>query len=328
MILLAGGAGYIGSHVNKLLARQGRQTVVFDNLSRGHADFVKWGRLFRGDLGDIERVRACFQEYPIRSVMHFSALAYVGESVTAPLPYYQNNVADTLTLLKVMREFEVSRLVFSSSCAVYGTPQQVPIAEPQERSPINPYGRSKLFVEQILQDCDRAYGLRSVCLRYFNAAGADPEGEIGERHDPETHLIPLVIRAAVGLEEKVRVFGGDYPTPDGTCVRDYVHVNDLAQAHILALEALESGGASAQYNLGLEHGFSVMEVIQAVRNVSGRDIRVVTEPRRPGDPPVLISNSTRAREALKWNPAFRSLNEIVKTAWDWHLRDREANFPG
>ena len=320
MILIAGGAGYIGSHTNKLLSRRGIPTVVFDNLSLGHREFAKWGSLFIGDLSDKEQIRSCFRQYPTQAVMHFSAFAYVGESMTQPAKYYQNNVLNTVRLLEVMKEFAVSRFIFSSSCAVYGTPAELPITEGHPRLPISPYGRTKLMVEEILKDFDAAYGMKHISLRYFNAAGADPEGEIGEWHDPETHLIPLAIQAALGLRRDVPVFGTDYPTRDGTCIRDYIHVNDLAEAHIRALDHLLATGRSDSFNLGNGDGYSVREVLRAVEGVSGRPLGRIETDRRPGDPPVLISKSEKAHQILGWVPRFSDLETIIGTAWAWHSK--------
>lgn len=321
MILVVGGAGYIGSHANKLLNLMGCKTVVFDNFSRGHRDFVKWGSLNKGDLADIEQIRACFQKYPIDAVMHFSAFAYVGESCTHPYLYYNNNVSNTLNLLKVMVEYNVNKLVFSSTCATYGIPTKVPICEDQSQSPINPYGKSKLMIEQILHDFDRAYGLKSICLRYFNAAGADPECEIGERHQPETHLIPCVIHTAMGIKKEISIFGKNYNTPDGTCIRDYVHVNDLADAHVRAMNYLEQENQSEQFNLGVGKGFSNLDVVKAVKEISGNEFIVNFDPQRPGDPPILISESKKARNVLGWCPIYQDLDTIIRTAWKWHLQD-------
>lgn len=320
MILIVGGAGYIGSHVNKLLTRKGFKTVIFDNLSRGHREFVKWGELFEGDLLDIHRIRSCFKNYQIEAVMHFSALSLVEESIQQPERYYLNNVIGTLNLLQAMREFGVRHFIFSSTCATYGFPERIPILEDHPQRPINPYGWTKLIIEQVLKDYKRAYGLKHVNLRYFNAAGADPDGEIGELHHPETHLIPLVISAAIGLNKEIKIFGTDYPTQDGTCIRDYIHVMDLADAHIKALHYLMDKGKSDSFNLGNGNGHSVREVIEAVRRVGKRDIKVVETERREGDPPVLISSSQKAIEMLGWSPQFEDLEKIIETAWRWHAK--------
>lgn len=319
-ILIVGGAGYIGSHVNRLLSRKGYKTVVFDNLSRGHRELVKWGKLFCGDLSDKEQIRECFRKYPIEAVMHFSAFAYVGESVTEPIKYYQNNVANTLNLLEVMLESKVMHFIFSSSCATYGIPHQMPITEDHPQTPINPYGMTKLMVEDILKDFDIAYGMKYVSLRYFNAAGADPDAEIGEWHDPETHLIPLVLDAALGRAEPVRIFGMDYDTPDGTCIRDYIHVNDLAEVHILALEALLGGKGSDIFNLGIGRGYSVKEVIESVRRITGCDVTWETAPRRNGDPAILVADASKAAKGLGWHPKYMELDAIIESAWRWHKK--------
>jgi UDP-glucose 4-epimerase len=318
MILIAGGAGYIGSHTNKTLNQAGCKTVVFDNLSTGHREFVKWGKFVEGDLASIEQIRDCFRKHPIETVMHFSAFANVGKSVADPGKYYRNNVVNTVNLLDVMREFEVKYFIFSSTAATFGTPVEIPITEEHLQNPITPYGQSKLMVESILKDYDQAYGIKHVNLRYFNAAGADPDGEIGERHDPETHLIPLAIHAALDQREAIQVFGGDYATADGTCVRDYIHVNDLADAHIKALDYLKRTGESNAFNLGNGVGFSVREVIEKVRRISGRDLKVEQAARRPGDPATLISSSTKASEILGWRPEFHEIDTIIQTAWNWH----------
>ena len=321
MILIAGGAGYIGSHINKALSKKGYSTVAFDNLSLGHRDFARWGHFVQGDLSDKEQIRDCFQKYPIDAVMHLSAFAYVGESVKNPSKYYHNNVINTINLLEIMLEFHVNYFIFSSSCAVYGIPQEIPIKETHPRNPINPYGKTKLIVEDILKDYDEAYGMKHVSLRYFNAAGADPEKEIGERHDPETHLIPLVIYAALNKTEDVKVFGTDYPTEDGTCIRDYIHVTDLADAHIKALEYLKNNKESNSFNLGNEKGYSVRDVIETVKRISGKNFKTTETERRMGDPPVLIADSQKAFRELSWKPGYFDIKTIVKTAWDWHKKD-------
>lgn len=318
MILIVGGAGYIGSHVNKELNKRGYETVIFDNLSYGHEDFVKWGNFERVDLEDVERLRELFCKYPIDAVMHFAAFTYVGESVKDPQKYYMNNLKNTLNLLQVMLEFDVKYFVFSSTCATYGNPLKIPITEDHPQNPINPYGRAKLMVENVLEDYSRAYGLKYVALRYFNAAGADADGEIGELHEPETHLIPLILDAASGEREDIKIFGTDYNTPDGTCIRDYVHVTDLADAHIKALEYLKNDGKSDFFNLGNGNGFSVREVIETARKITGKNIKAVEDARRPGDPPVLVGSSKKAREILKWEPKYDKLSKIVETAWKWH----------
>lgn len=316
-ILVTGGAGYIGSHACKALAQAGYTPVVFDNLVYGHPWAVRWGPLEQGDIADRIRLDAVLQQYEPAAVMHFAAYAYVGESVQNPGKYYRNNVAGTLTLLEALRDHNIDKFVFSSTCATYGEPTQIPIPEHHPQQPINPYGMSKLMIEQILHDFDHAHGLRAMCLRYFNAAGADPAGEIGEAHDPETHLIPLVLDAALGRRPAITVFGDDYATPDGTCIRDYIHVTDLAAAHVLALQALEQGAASTAYNLGNGQGFSVREVIDCARQVTGRAIPVETGPRRAGDPPRLVGDAERIRSELNWQPQYADLKAIVQTAWQW-----------
>lgn len=322
MILIVGGAGYIGSHVNKLLFQKGIETIVFDSLVTGHADFVKWGVFQQGDLGDIEAIRNLFRAYPIDAVMHFAAYAYVGESVIDPQKYYLNNVRNTLNLLQAMLEKRISRFIFSSSCATYGDLVSIPIIEEQPQRPINPYGQSKLMVENILKDYSHSYNLRFAALRYFNAAGADPDAEIGEWHDPETHLIPLVLDAAAGIREDIKIFGTDYDTPDGTCIRDYIHVCDLAAAHVMALEYLIDGGKNESFNLGNGNGYSVNEVINVSRNITGLPIKTVSEARREGDPPVLVGSAEKAKTILKWKPKYQSLESIIETAWNWHQRKR------
>lgn len=316
-ILVVGGAGYIGSHCVKELNRQGYQTVTFDNLVYGHRDAVKWGDFEQGDMNDRRRLREVFASHRIAGVMHFAAYAYVGESVTDPEKYYFNNVASTLNLLSVMREFGVDKFIFSSTCATYGVPSEIPIPETHGQDPINPYGRTKLMVEQILADYRRAYDLKTISFRYFNAAGADPDAEIGERHDPETHLIPLVIASALG-GPTLKVFGDDYPTVDGTCVRDYIHVVDLARAHILGLERLLAGAQSAIYNLGNGSGYSVKQVIETTERLTGRKVPFEVGPRREGDPPQLIGSATKAIAELGWRPEFATLDAIIATAWNWH----------
>ena len=319
-ILLVGGAGYIGAHTAKYLAAQGYRPVVYDNLSRGHREFVKWGPLEIGDIADGPRVSEVLRKHAPVAVLHFAALAYVGESVVDPALYYQTNVAGTLTLLDGMRAAGVKNIVFSSTCATYGVPRQVPIVEESAQSPINPYGRSKLMVEQILADYGPAYGIQAMCLRYFNAAGADPDGEIGEDHDPETHLIPLVLEVAAGRRPSVDINGSDYPTRDGTCVRDFIHVTDLAQAHFLGVRHLVAGKPAVNLNLGNGTGYSVREVIDAAERVTGKKIAVVQRPRRPGDPPELVGSAEKARALLGWRPEYASIDSIIRTAWTWHSR--------
>jgi len=319
-ILIVGGAGYIGSHINKELTKKGFETVVFDSLVKGHQEAVKWGEFFQGDLANIEDLRQVFTKYKIDAVLHFAAFIEVGESVKDPQKYYQNNVKNTLNLFQVMLENDVKKLIFSSTAATFGNPQYTPIDELHPQIPINPYGQAKLMVEKILADYDFAYGLKYVALRYFNACGADLDNEIGENHTPESHLIPLILDAAIGKREDIKIFGTDYPTPDGTCVRDYVHVTDLAQAHILALQYLIDGNDSNSFNLGNGKGFSVKEVIDAAKKVTGVDFKVTEVERRAGDPPELVADSTKAKQVLKWQPQYADLETIVKSAWAWHQK--------
>lgn len=320
-ILIVGGAGYIGSHMVKYLAKAGHTPVVLDDLSAGYRDAVVSGvRLVEGNIGDAALLHDLFARERFDAVMHFASWIQVGESVREPAKYYRNNVANTLTLLDAMVAHEVRHFIFSSTAAIFGEPEYTPIDEAHPKQPINPYGRTKLMVEQVLADYDAAYGLKATCLRYFNAAGADPENEMGERHDPETHLIPLVLQAASGRRESIPVFGADYDTRDGTCVRDYIHVWDLAEAHLLALERMRETGQSAAYNLGNGEGYSIREVIDTARQVTGRGINVVTAERRPGDPAVLVADATRAREELGWQPRYADLATIVAHAWAWEQR--------
>jgi UDP-arabinose 4-epimerase len=319
-ILVTGGAGYIGSHTCKALAAAGYLPVVLDNLSTGHRWAVKWGPLVVADIADRSRVRSVVKELGIEAVIHFAAHAYVGESVRQPQKYFGNNVTKTLALLDTLLEVGISKVVLSSSCATYGLPQKLPINEGQLQEPINPYGASKLFVEKILYWYEVAYGIRHINLRYFNAAGADPDGEIGEDHDPETHLIPLVIAAAQGVNPTLEIFGTDYDTVDGTAVRDYVHVCDLARAHINALDYLIAGGHSASVNLGTGRGHSIRDVISAVEAISGRAVPVVEAPRRAGDPATLIANPQLGQTLLRWTPDKSDLHTIVWTAWQWHQK--------
>ncbi|MBX7073722.1 MAG: UDP-glucose 4-epimerase GalE [Pirellulales bacterium] len=316
-ILVVGGAGYVGSHAARYLAQQGHEVWVYDNLSQGHPAAVAAGRLIEGDLADRPRLEAALRERRIEAVMHFAAFALVGESVTDPARYYQNNVVAALTLLDAMRSAGVSKIVFSSTTATYGAPERVPIAESTPQRPINPYGFTKLVIERALADYAAAYGLSYAALRYFNAAGAAAAGDIGEDHDPETHLIPLVLQVALGQRDAITIFGDDYPTPDGTCVRDYVHVDDLAAAHLLALEKL-APGVGLQMNLGSGSGASVRAVIESCRRVTGHSIPVAIGPRRPGDPPELIADASLARQSLGWRPRYTELDEIVASAWRWH----------
>ncbi|KJH70866.1 UDP-glucose 4-epimerase GalE [Aliterella atlantica] len=320
-ILVTGGAGYIGSHAVLALKRAGYEVIVLDNLVYGHRDIVEQVlqvELIVGDINDRLLLDKLFSQRQIDAVMHFSAYAYVGESVTDPAKYYRNNVIGTVTLLEAMIAAKIKKFVFSSTCATYGVPHTVPIAEDHSQNPINPYGATKLMVERILQDFAPAYDLKSVSFRYFNAAGADPTGILGEDHNPETHLIPLVLMAALGKRDSVSIFGTDYPTDDGTCIRDYIHVTDLAEAHILGLEYLLKGGDSAIFNLGNGNGFSVKQVIDTARQVTGQDIKVNLSDRRPGDPPILVGSSDKARNILGWEPKYPAIKEILTHAWQWH----------
>ncbi|AMA09405.1 UDP-glucose 4-epimerase GalE [Picosynechococcus sp. PCC 73109] len=322
-VLVTGGAGYIGSQAVLSLQRRGYRVIVLDNLVYGHRDLVASvlkAELIVGDTGDRPLLDQIFTDHKIDAVMHFAAYAYVGESVTAPAKYYRNNVVGTLTLLEAMIAAGVKQFVFSSTCATYGEPSEIPIPEAHPQNPINPYGMSKLMVEKMLWDFDRAYGLRSVMFRYFNAAGADPNGHLGEDHNPETHLIPLVLFAALGQREHISIFGTDYPTPDGTCVRDYIHVSDLADAHVLGLEYLLQGGATNAFNLGNGNGFSVKEVIEAARKITAKEIKAIATDRRPGDPPSLVGSSEKARTVLGWQPQYADLETILQHAWHWHQR--------
>jgi len=325
-VLVAGGAGYIGSHMVKALVRAGHAATVLDNLSTGHADAVRGAALVRGDLRSRADIEAVLDGARFDAVMHFAACCYVGESIEQPSKYYENNVIGTLNLLEAMRASDPRRLVFSSSCATYGDPVRMPMDESHPQNPVNPYGMTKFAAERAMADFGRAYGLRTVALRYFNAAGCDLEGELGERHDPETHLIPLVLQEALRVraggspeDTELRVNGEDYDTPDGTCIRDYVHVSDLCDAHLLALKRLSDGRAEAfeAFNLGNQRGISVKEVIAVCREVTGIDIRYIASSRRPGDPPALVADSRRAREILGWAPRHENLTDIVRTAWNW-----------
>jgi len=316
-ILVVGGAGYIGSHMVKQLVKAGNEVITLDNLSYGYRDAVKYGEFIEGDLGDDTVLDAIFKPGDIDAVMHFAGFIQVGESVIKPSMYYHNNVVNTHVLLDAMLRHEVKNFIFSSTAAIFGEPDYTPIDEKHNKQPINPYGHSKLMIEQVLDDYDKAYDLRSTCLRYFNAAGADPEGELGERHVPETHLIPLILQAASGRREDIKVFGDDYATDDGTCVRDYIHINDLCEAHSLALQKMMKEDKSARYNLGNGKGFSVKQVIDVAKEVSGNDFKVSIEPRRAGDPAVLVADATLAKQELNWQPKFAELKDIVQTAWQW-----------
>lgn len=320
-VLVTGGAGYIGSHVVLALAKAGYSIVILDSLEYGHAELIQdihQAKLVVGNTTDRTLLDQLFATHSFAAVMHFAAYIAVGESVQSPAKYYANNVVGTLTLLEAMLAASVKRFVFSSTCAIYGPPKTVPIPENHPKNPISPYATSKLMVEEMLADFDRAYGLKSVCFRYFNAAGADPEGRTGEDHQPETHLIPLVLLAALGRREAISIFGTDYDTPDGTCLRDYIHVSDLAQAHVLGLEYLLQGGNSEFINLGNGNGFSVKDVIHTAQQVTSRDIKVVECDRRPGDPPMLVGSSDKARQLLGWEPQYSDLEVIVRHAWQWH----------
>jgi UDP-glucose 4-epimerase len=327
-ILVTGGAGYIGSHAVLALQQADYEVVVLDNLVYGHRDLVEkvlQVELIVGDTCDRPLLDQLFASRNIAAVMHFAAYAYVGESVTDPGKYYRNNFIGTLTLLEAMLAASVNKFVFSSTCATYGVPETVPIPENHPQNPINPYGASKLMVERVLADFDVAYGLKSVCFRYFNAAGADPAGRLGEDHNPETHLIPLVLLAALGKRESISILGTDYPTPDGTCIRDYIHVADLASAHVLGLEYLLKGGDTNVFNLGNGNGFSVKQVIETAKQVTGRDFKVVEGDRRPGDPPALVGSGEKASKILGWQPQYADLSKILSHAWQWHQQRHQGN---
>ena len=317
-VLITGGAGYIGSHVVKRLLEKGIETIVLDNLQTGHREAVVGGTCIQGDIGDEQILQEIFAGHEIDSVIHMAADCLVGDSTKAPLKYFNNNVNKGLRLLGEMIERRVNKMVFSSSAAVYGNPSRVPIEEDSPALPINPYGETKLIFEKILESCKVAHGLQYISLRYFNAAGADPDGLIGEDHHPETHLIPTVLKALLRKGRKVSIFGTDYDTPDGTCIRDYIHIVDIADAHILALEALHAGEGCDIFNLGNGNGFSVQQIIQATSQVTGRTIPVRESQRRPGDPPVLIASPEKIRRRLGWNPQYGKLEEIIETAWRWH----------
>ncbi len=315
--LVVGGAGYIGSHTVRRLQQAGHEPIVYDSLIEGHRGAVKDCAFIQGDVADTGRLAAAMQDNGIDAVIHFAAFLAVGESVEDPAKYFRNNVANTIGLLDAMREAGVARIVFSSTAAVYGEPNEVPIREDHPKAPVNPYGLTKLQVEQILAEYARAYGLAAVALRYFNAAGASPAGDIGEDHNPEPHLIPIVLQVALGTRGQVAMYGADYDTPDGTCVRDYIHVDDLADAHILAMEQVQPSEFRT-YNLGNGMGYSVREVIETARRVTGRPIKAVEADRRPGDPPMLVASSDKAIQELGWQPQHASLDEIIATAWRWH----------
>src|SRR5262245_2802307 len=323
-VLVTGGAGYIGSHVCKSLARAGFAPLAFDDLSMGHREAVRWGALVEGDLREADSIARAMREHRPAAVVHLAASAYVGESIADPGKYWRNNVVATVNLLDAMRDAGVARLVFSSSCATYGAPREVPIRETAEQRPTNPYGRTKLAAERVIIDYASAHGLSAALLRYFNVCGADPDGEIGENHDPETHLIPRALMAAAGEIDALDLFGDDYPTPDGTCVRDYVHVSDLADAHVAALGRLPAGGGTLACNVGIGRGFSVREVLAAVERVTGRKVAVRVAARRGGDadPPVLVADAAASRALIGFQPRFADLDAMIETAWRWHRRPR------
>lgn len=319
-ILVTGGAGYVGAHTCKALRRAGYTPIVLDNLSTGHKSFVRWGPLVQGDISDEEEVLNVILSHKAKAVLHFAASAYVGESVTDPQKYYENNVAGSLSLLRAMLQAGCRKLVFSSSCAIYGDPDQLPILETAPLNPVNPYGASKLMIERVLSDYARAYALDSIALRYFNASGADPEGELGELRDPETHLIPRAMMAIQGYIRDFAVFGTDYDTPDGTPIRDYIHVSDLAVAHVASLGRLLAGGPGGAFNLGTGHGYSVKQVLDAVAAETGESLVTVTASRRQGDPAVLIADATLSRTELGFAPVLSNLDSIIQTSWNWHSR--------
>lgn len=322
-ILVAGGAGYIGSHMCLYLIDKGYVPVVYDNLSEGHKEAV-FGEFVHGDLNDSKLLKQTFIKYDIKAVMHFAAHCYVGVSVTNPKEYYENNVFNTFNLINVMKECNIDKFIFSSTCATYGNPIKLPLTEDHPQDPINPYGNTKLCVEKILFDYSKAYNFKSIMLRYFNASGADPQSRTGEFHEPETHLIPNVLDAALGIKE-LKVFGDDYPTTDGTCIRDYIHVTDLAQAHYLALEKLLNGYGTDVFNLGNGEGYSNKQIIDTVEKVTGKKVNYTIEPRREGDPPVLVGSNKKAKEILNWNPEYNSIGSIIETAWNWHKKLKGIN---
>jgi UDP-arabinose 4-epimerase len=323
-ILITGGAGYIGSHTSKVLAEAGYNPISYDNLSTGNRWSTKWGPLIEGDLADGDLLRKVIRKYSVSAVIHFAANAYVGESVVNPRKYFENNASNTLHLLGAMLDEGINHIVFSSTCATYGTPNRIPISENEIQQPISPYGESKLFIERVLRWYGDAYGLNWMALRYFNAAGADIEGEIGEHHDPETHLIPLIIQSAMGCRPEIEIYGMNHPTQDGTPIRDYIHVSDLAEAHVLALEYLKNGGKSGALNLGTGNGHSVMEVISAVKRISGLSIPMRPVQKRHGDAPVLVADPSKACQTIGWIPKNKDIHEIVETAWRWHKENINA----
>ncbi len=322
-VLVVGGAGYIGSHMVKMLSKAGHSVVTLDNLSNGYKDAVRYGEFVKGDIADADLLDKLFSENDFDGVMHFASYIQVGESVEKPSMYYRNNVSNTQVLLDAMVDHGVKCFIFSSTAATFGEPDYAPIDEAHSQKPINPYGHSKLMVEQILRDFDHAYSLKSVSLRYFNAAGADPEGELGERHIPETHLIPLVLQAASGRRDNITIFGADYNTPDGTCVRDYIHINDLCSAHLLGLEHLVAGGETRAYNMGNGQGYSIKELIDVAKDVTGNDFKVVMGERRDGDPARLVADSSLLQKELGWKPEFAELDVILRHAWEWELKYSE-----
>lgn len=317
-VLVCGGAGYIGSHMVAELLEAGEEVVILDNFQKGHRDAVLGGKLYEGDLRDRSILDKVFTENKIDAVIDFAADSLVGESVVEPLKYFENNVGSTINLLGAMRDHNVKNIVFSSTAATYGEPENIPILESDRTFPTNPYGESKLTVEKVLKWCDNAYGIKYTALRYFNAAGAHISGKIGEDHRPESHLIPLILQVALGQREKIMIFGDDYNTEDGTCIRDYIHVSDLANAHLLALDRLRKGGESRIYNLGNGKGFSVKEVIEVTRRVTGKEVKAEVAARRSGDPAILIASSEKAVNELNWKPKYDSLDTIIETAWQWH----------
>lgn len=319
-VLVTGGAGYIGSHTCKLLSQSGFEPIVYDNLSRGNEWAVKWGPLEIGDILDTENLSRVIKKYEPIAVMHFAAFAYVGESVTNPMIYYKNNVAGTISILEAMIENDLRKFIFSSTCATYGDPKEIPITETHPQNPINPYGRSKLMIERILKDYSDAGEIDYVSLRYFNAAGADLDTEIGENHDPEPHLIPLILFNALGKRKNIKIFGTDYPTPDGTCIRDYIHILDLGSAHLKAMNYLLDDGKSIALNLGNKKGYSIKEVIDAVEKVTEKKITVVEDERREGDPSELVGDYSLAQSTIGWSPEY-SMDEIIESAWNWHKKD-------
>ncbi|MGE4231698.1 MAG: UDP-glucose 4-epimerase GalE [Bacteriovoracia bacterium] len=318
-ILVIGGAGYIGSHAAKCLKQKGYNPIVLDDLSTGHRRSVLFGDFVEASYCDKDAVASTLKKYQIQTVMHFGAKALVGESIENPLYYYRENVGGANSLLEAMKEAQVNRIIFSSTCATFGEPSGVPIHERLPQNPVNPYGQTKLVVEKMLADADRAHGIKYVILRYFNAAGADPEGQLGEDHQPETHLIPRVLQSCLGIEKQFKVFGNDYATPDGSCVRDYVHVNDLAAAHLKAIEYLNQNNTSNDFNLGTENGYSVFQIVDEVEKVTGKKVPYTLAPRRIGDPAVLVADARKAKETLSWTPNY-SLQEIISTAYQWHRK--------